>query len=234
MDIKIKPESLRAKWYVNGSFYGAGPSISYVCPGTASTPTISAALTTGNLTLSCPLHVIEPDSVEGFSASPQLPGGGMPYKDGAENIAGVWMYLFFQVKSEDVSFENIEISEGRCSSTDATGYFADSTVWPTNFLVHLPGDSFAIKQKNNVFGIDYAGNQYIPSYPDNTWTDGSYSWDIPAHWLCVSDDPDNMPKEIDWSIQSFAITEAGTASVTKFGFTAIKHLEDAVPTIPDP
>lgn len=170
LDIKIKPESLRAKWYVNGSFYGAGPSISYVCPGTASTPTISAALTTGNLTLSCPLHVIEPDSVEGFSASPQLPGGGMPYKDGAENIAGVWMYLFFQVKSEDVSFENIEISEGRCSSTDATGYFADSTVWPTNFLVHLPGDSFAIKQKNNVFGIDYAGNQYIPSYPDNTWT----------------------------------------------------------------
>lgn len=145
------------------------------------------------------------------------------------------MYLFFQVKSEDVSFENIEISEGRCSSTDATGYFADSTVWPTNFLVHLPGDSFAIKQKNNVFGIDYAGNQCFPSYPDNTWTDGSYSWDIPATWRCIREDSTGIAqKDIDWSVQSFAITEAGTASVTKFGFTAIKHLEDAVPTIPDP
>lgn len=234
VDITIKPSGVKATWSCSIGNGGSNNNLfAYAAPGYKSNPVIATHLNDLNLTLSVKFYVLIPTGVKGHSTSVD-PWEEIKHSAGMPGKAGVWMAIRFKVLPENVSFEHIEVHELTVTSTDALGYFADTSVWAAFNLIHIPGGAFKIKEKNNVFGTDGAGNAFIPSYPDNTWADGSYSWDIPALWSGFDthsflDGGAALP----WTTQTFFIKENGTASVAKFKFKATRRLSDTSPTITD-
>jgi hypothetical protein len=139
--------------------------------------------------------------------------------------AGAGMTVTAWVKPTSVSFYRVSIMELGRVSTDATGYFANTNVWPAEFLDHgLFGAGWwlPLGTDNSTVDLAYSG----PCDPP--WSLGSFSWQVPVIWeVGTSIDPTNRP--ITWNQnQAFTIDSSGTVSVQKFGYRITRTTNDVV------
>ena len=169
-----------------------------------------------------PFSVVEPN---GYYASNVTAIVGY----GVNNAgAGMWIPLWLTPRS--VSFYKVQISEVGRVSTNATGYFTNTSVWPTNYLDHGANGAGSWVQihMDNYIGRDKANSGTCPQLPSGGWSAGHFSWPIPAVWQVVGDTTTNF---FPWSDQDFTIDTSGNVTVTKFGHTVTRNTNDVYTTV---
>ena len=114
----------------------------------------------------------------------------------------------------NVNLEAVEVKEVGLPSSDATGYFASPGL--SGLLMHNTADWSRVSEGNYI-GTDTAAAMNLP----RPWTDGSFSWEIPARWRLAYDE--TIEGSVEWSSQAFTIDAQGTVSVSKFGLRAERH-----------
>jgi hypothetical protein len=113
-------------------------------------------------------------------------------------------------------------------STNATGYFADTNVWPAYYLDHGQfGAGIWLPQlqiENSFIDFAYSGSC------DPPWTNGSFSWSVPVIWhVGTTANTESCP--ITWNQdQEFSIDGSGTVTIRKFEHSVTRTTSDAITT----
>lgn len=164
-------------------------------------------------TLAIQFSVLEPSGYFAPSISP-ITGYGT-------NVAGAGMNIDLWLTPTNVSFYRVEIVEVGAISTNATGYFANTNVWPAWKLDHgLCGAGTWISVKmNNHIASDRANSGICPP----VWADGHFSWPIPGGWRVIGNSKTN---HLPWSDQTFSISSSGAVSVLKFEHGVTRNTSD--------
>jgi hypothetical protein len=143
--------------------------------------------------------------------------------------AGAGMTVKAWVSPTNVSFYRVSIWEIGRVSTNATGYFANTNVWPAEYLDH---GNYGANSWFPALGVDnsFVDNAYSGSC-GSPWSTGSFTWPIPVVWQIGTAIPaTNRP--IAWNQdQEFSVNSSGTVTVRKFGLSITRTTNDVV-TIP--
>jgi hypothetical protein len=140
------------------------------------------------------------------------------------NVAGSGMFNKVWLSPTNVSFGALNVMEVGAIATNATGYFANTNVWPANLLDHSQhgANQWYGVNSDNYFMNDHACSG-ICSPP---WSAGHFSWPIPAVWSMWGYCTNSLP----WSDQDFTIDDSGTVTVSKFGHIATRNTNDVYTT----
>lgn len=138
-----------------------------------------------------------------------------------QNIAGAGMRVNLWLSPLNVSFSRVEIVEIGAVSTNATGYFADTNLWPTANLNHAGhgADTWVPVGNANFIGTDNACSGACPG----PWSQGHFTWPIPAAWRVAGDSSTNS---LSWSDQDFSIDQLGNVTVLKFNHGVTRSTND--------
>ncbi|HWA90681.1 MAG TPA: hypothetical protein VG889_11635 [Rhizomicrobium sp.] len=152
----------------------------------------------------------------------------------------VGMLSSFRYRPLTVSFVGIRTKELPGPALGVVGYFDDLFVKTgrTKYLDHNPYDQFQnVSKDNTLVSHDTAallrqrplGSSFLSGAPKGIlktmppYTDGSYYWSIPNHFVGFGETGDG--KCFDTVTQSFELKADGTHTVTKLGFTASRKFE---------
>lgn len=215
--------SIGAKWSVSG-----GGSVSpgntifssstiFTAPNHAASVTVTATFANGSQ-LSKKFTVIEPISY----VRAQITGTNTASYFGTGN-AGAGMTNAIWIGPTTVSFYKVSIMEVGEVSTNATGYFANTNTYPTDWLDHNHhgANHWTLLTVANVFS-DHASSGTCST----PWSSGSFSWTIPADWS-VGGGPTNSMT--GWN-QVHNIDSSGKVTVQKFGHTMTRTPNDVITT----
>ena len=140
------------------------------------------------------------------------------------NDAASGMYVDLWLSPTNVSFGAVWVMEVGAVSTNATGYFADTNVWPANYLDHGQyGANYPYHvSPNNWIFTDHAYSG-VCSTP---WSTGHFTWPVPAAWWIPGCSSNSLP----WSDQDFTIAASGAVTVSKFGHIATRNTNNVYTT----
>jgi len=185
---------------------------------TAPSNAMSATVTASVKGLKCPVtfNVEKPTGVSAVITSTTanaIPSG----------IAGAWMHMDVTVQPTNVSFYRIEMIEIGQAATSISGYFEDHPPKPHDTAAgantwHPVGESNLIGDSMDNCGYWGTGNLPSPYRP------GSFTWPIPARWRI----PGGPTNNFTWSDQVFSIDGSGTFSVSKFGQTVTRTINNVI------
>jgi hypothetical protein len=131
----------------------------------------------------------------------------------AKGVQGAGMNLTITVNPTTVSFQAIEIMEETCAASAISGYFSTHTP-PSHDAAAGAGTWSTVGTKNDV--SDTADTSGWPK----PWSQGSYTWAIPARWRKVGDTTTGTAFRAT-SDQVITIAGVdGTTTVTKLGATS--------------
>jgi len=153
--------------------------------------------------------------------------------------AGAGMIIDIYFPPHDVSFENVETSEGMTKAKNVTGYFADKNIFSEAELTHWPSGVIGelthwtsvqeYQKQNKDKGSDIAAALSLDPPWRTGWlwgalgySGGSMTWSIPAYWRVKEDD---IANPLDWTDQIFNLTGWGTVTVQKFGHTVTRRAD---------
>ena len=216
---KIVPASLSANWHSTSGVMSLeyGNSSIWEAPYNSTSARIVAEVINGpkcnvEFTVLAPTGVVSPDIPSTISYNQNVAGSGM--------IIKLWLTPLH------VSFSRVEIIEIGAVSTNATGYFADTNLWPTANLNHSGNgaDKWVSVGDSNFIGTDFVSCSYCP----RPWSQGFFTWPIPAAWRIAGDSSTNS---LPWSDQDFSIDQFGTVTVSKFHHSATRSTNDVYSTI---
>ena len=146
---------------------------------------------------------------------------------GDASQAGAFVAQFsLNVFPTNVSFGCVEVMEVPTTSSDAEGYFAEERFCSLmNHGDHGAGTWHSLGRQNSF--KDTAGFRTALPMP---WSGGGFSWRIPNAWRTKEDEATtNEFSHSSLYDQHFSMTAAGRASVSKFGFSVSRAVnEDCV------
>ena len=214
VNLRIIPSSVTGTWISTAGSVNPtnGNSTLFEAPHTATSSVVM--VTIGNeFSFTVTFSVLSPS---GYIAKTNTPITGY-----GTNIAGAGMTIGLWLPPTNVSFYRVEVVEVAAVSTNATGYFANTNVWPAWKLDHglCGAGKWVPVSVNNYIGTDTANSGVCPP----TWADGHFTWPIPGGWRVVSETPTNS---LTWSDQDFTIDPSGTVTVQKFGRTVRRQTND--------
>lgn len=216
VDLYIHPAIATSVWTVssNGSLSMPVGDHTLLTAPINSNNICTVTMTFGNFSCSKTFNVREPTTV---ISAPIYTVFHYPIGNGA---AGMWLRPV--VGPLNVCLSKVAIYEGVADATNRTGYFAARP--PINHDA-AAGANFAISlNQQNEWHANYDKAELYDQTPP--WTNGSFSWKIPATWAV---DPSiiNTMKYGGW-IQSFSIDSTGTVTVTKFGHWVTRTTNDVI------
>ena len=124
------------------------------------------------------------------------------------------VYFDLTLMPTNVSFEKLQVMEVGMASTNAVGYFTEArNAW---MLTHsdATGADVWVRVESGNGGVDEI---CVPEY-EQPWTSGSMTWPIPNKYRRVDSDESGM--FFCDTDQHFSIDVNGTASISKFGWSA--------------
>ncbi len=133
------------------------------------------------------------------------------------------MGLALYLMPTNVSFYNVWFMEVGMVSKNATGYFANTNVWPASILDHsLNGanNPTQVQMDNFMGNIGYPSDIANSGICPKPWGNGYFSWPIPAVWWVYGN---NTTNSLPWSDQHFFIDTSGTVTIEKFGHTVTRQ-----------
>lgn len=214
VNLRIMPSGISGTWSTSGGNINPaiGNSTFVEVPHVATSITVTVSCGSGVL-CDIPFSVLEPS---GYLAPVNTPITGY-----GTNIAGAGMTINLWLPPTNVSFYRVEIVEVEAISTNATGYFANTNVWPAWKLDHglCGAGAWVPVGMNNYIGTDTANSGACPP----PWTDGHFSWPIPGGWRVIGNTPTN---NLPWSDQDFTINSNGTVTLLKFGHGVTRATND--------
>jgi hypothetical protein len=77
---------------------------------------------------------------------------------------------------------------------------------------------------NQIEDFDYCyynGSDHLPP----PWSGGTFTWQIPALWEVVGD---SSTHSLPWSDQVFSLDGSGTMTITKYGHSVTRTVNDGV------
>ena len=202
--MRVIPSAISGTWGTTGGSVNPtnGNATLLEVPHAAASITVTFSCGSG---FSCiiPFSVLSPSGYIAPTITP-ITGYGI-------NDAGAGMMIDLWLPPTEVSFYRVEIIEVGAVSTNATGYFANTNVWPVWKLDHglCGAGSWVAVGMDNHIGTDKANSGTCPA----PWADGHFSWPIPGGWRVTGDIPTNA---LPWSDQDFTICGNGTVSLLKF------------------
>jgi len=244
MQIKLLPSDLPSvSWNVSTTAVGVaegtlssstGNPVIYSATDHASTPAVTFAVGPHGWRLNhdIDLTVIEPSGIAVLgTVFPNTSEYGV-------GDAGAGMGIAVWLEPDTVSFYNVEVMEVGMVSTDANGYFTNTTVWPASYLDHsLQGannptkveeDNYIDGGKDPVTGTRYPTDQANSGICPQPWSSGHFSWPIPAEWW-VKGSSNRNP--LPWSDQHFYIDPVGTVTIEKFNHTVTRETNNVYTVI---
>ena len=140
---------------------------------------------------------------------------------GVDYINNVW------VSPTSVSFYRVCTYEVGEIATNASGYFANTNIWPASALDHGQhgANHWSSLAWNNEFQ-DHTSCEVCPP----PWSSGNYTWPIPVVWqVGLTVMASNCP--IGWNQdQAFSIDANGTVSINKFGIGMTRTTNNVITT----
>ena len=201
---------------------GGGINAFFEAPGHATQVKVTATFENGE---SCSVH-LDIKEPSGYLVFNHGPSKRVSFQEGQLGVAhhfDIWLM------PTNVSFGNVKTREIATISTNATGYFTDTTLWPAAQLDHAnmgADGTWESTPENNA--IEDTVALLICPEP---WSNGMFSWTIPSVWRLAGDYSDGKP--FPWSSQVFSITSNGTVAIQKFGYT-IQRGTNNVTTVTEP
>jgi hypothetical protein len=169
---------------------------------------VSANIVNGPMTLA--FNVLEPTGIDHANIIQRF-----AYAIGT---AGAGMQLTPYLAPTSVSFYRLQCMEVGQPASSVTGYFQVNGA-PAHDSSSGANQWFQILQDNSwQLPWDNAGS---PTYAP-PWSAGTYTWVIPGKWKIDSGDQHDIP----FSNQSFTLDSSGTVTVTKFGHTVTRHINE--------
>jgi len=142
--------------------------------------------------------------------------------------AGAGMTTAVWIAPTSVSFYRVWMEEVGKVSTNATGYFANTNVWPAANLDH------GKRGANNWFQLT-SQNQWYDGASSGTcvqpWSAGNFTWPIPAAWQVGSPNSSTTNYIAGWN-QNFMIDASGTVIVQKFGISISRTINNIITKTP--
>jgi len=216
--LTVEPSVLSPiSWSVSGSGAFDSPTgnpVYFTAHERSSTPTITASYNSQGYDFS--FTVVEPNGIDAWHNIPNTQEYGV-------GDAGAGMGIAIKVVPSNVSFYNVRIMEVGMVSTDATGYFTNTSVWPASYLDHSqhgannPAD---IQEDNHIGQAGYVSDFANSGICPQPWSNGHFSWPIPAVWWV---DGSSNTDSLQWSDQHFYIDSSGTVTIEKFGYTVTRE-----------
>jgi hypothetical protein len=142
-------------------------------------------------------------------------------------IGGALMNLNVWIAPTSVSFYRVEIMEIGENAINNTGYWAYNAYpnfFSTNDLRHSTADAWAppLHDDNSLPNGDTSGTSaLIPPWVGG----GGFTWPIPAKWRIEGGATNDLH---GWSDEVFSMDANGTVSVTKFGKTVTRTVNNVV------
>jgi hypothetical protein len=129
---------------------------------------------------------------------------------------GFEMHFRGYLLPRDVSFEHLQVVEIPCESTDAVGYYQQTSktnLWDHG--AHGAGVWVSVGECNSI------SDETVMEVNDPPWFDGgSFSWPIPNAWrMCDDFGRTNVFCSTD---QHFVLDAEGTARMSKFGYVGTR------------
>jgi hypothetical protein len=152
-------------------------------------------------------NVIKPSGISGANIE-----SGYHYPVGT---AGAGMLLLVTIAPTSVSFYRVNVMELTNEASSVTGYF---TNFPPDRLKHKPDGWASLTEANQWEDIARDGG-YSPPF-----STGEYQWNISWKWYVPGWSEHSMPSYP----QTFAIDTNGTMSVSKFGHTVRRTVNDVI------
>ena len=191
----------------------------FTAPSNATNATVT--VTVGNYPINLNYQIFAPTGY----ARAQIYGTINAYQT---DIAGAGMTNIIWIGPTNVSFINVWMEEVGEVATNATGYFANTNTWPDDRLDHgQHGANIWFQlQPGNIWG-DIANSGSC----DSPWTNGNFTWPIPAAWQVGSANSPKTNYIAGWS-QNFIIDASGTVTVQKFGNSVTRTTNSVITTTP--
>ncbi|MEI6077297.1 MAG: hypothetical protein WCS94_17080, partial [Verrucomicrobiota bacterium] len=217
-------------WYVSGGGIDAtnGSATTFTAASNACSATVTVQVR--DVQLAKNFGVVEPSGVDHANVTIS------DLKHFNTGEAGAGMHLHPYMAPTSVSFYRVQCEEVGEDASDVTGYFANNPPFTVNALSHRgnttrngykKGDAWFQLQESNLWqeGWDNANTRALPDLP---WSDGHFSWVIPGKWKIGSGPTNNIANGWD---QRFTINSLGTVTVTKFGHTVTRHINEITGTV---
>ena len=215
---------INANWTLSAGSLSStsGPSTSFFAPSNATTTTITASIA-GQPSMSIPFTVKAPSGVSATITSTR----NQPISIG---VAGAYMHLNVAVQPTSVSFYRVKMEEIGEDASNVTGYFTNH--WPMSHknsgadVWHPVGVDNLIDVASGMDSCSYYGSSHLPS----PWSPGGgFTWRIPAIWNIGNGPTNSLP----WSDQVFTLGANGTFTITKFGQSVTRTVNDVInPNLP--
>jgi hypothetical protein len=211
VNLNIVPGIISADWSsTSGSLTNhiqGRNSVKFEAPHKAGSATVTAKLDDVPVSLFVEFNVIEPTGKK----------AGRTPENNILSVGEVGISALIEqiILPLSVSFYRLEFRERDGSTTNRTGYFANTNLFPEAKLFHESGEEWVgIRYHNNnaVDLVELYGDDMLPK----PWYDGSFTWEIPNEWRVVGSSETNS---FGIYTQAFYIDTNGTVSITKFGAT---------------
>ncbi len=147
------------------------------------------------------------------------------------NVPGAGMHLDVVLGPTNVSFYRVQVFEVGQPASDITGqYFIYNPPGPHDTAAganqwHPIGYNNIIDAAAQFDTCAYFGSQYLPGPP--WYGGGGFTWAIPALWSVGGTGPTNS---LPWSDQVFSLGSDGTFTISKFGHSVTRTLNDVITT----
>ena len=214
----------RTKWSAGGGGLSGtnGSDVRFTAPSNAPPGgiTVTVIATVKNASLAIPFNVVPPSGIDHAKI--------IGTNRFSLTIAGAGMTNVVWIAPTSVSFYRVWMEEVGAVSTNATGYFTNTNVWPANNLNH--GKHGA----NNWFQLT-SQNQWSDAASSGTcippWSTGNFTWPIPAAWQVGGSNSLRTNYITGWD-QNFTIDASGTVTVQKFGNSITRTTNNLITTTP--
>jgi hypothetical protein len=139
-------------------------------------------------------------------------------------VAGAGMYLDVVIGPTNVSFNRVEVMEVGQAAANMTGYFISNPP-PPHGSAQGANDWHPIAC-NNVATDGNFDHCLTPSCPGPWNPGGGFTWPIPALWKVGNGPTHSLP----WSDQVFSLQGNGTMTITKFGKSVTRTINNQIST----
>jgi hypothetical protein len=198
-----------------GSLAGGGNLVVLTAPGAAGDATVTATVRSAKLSID--FSVLEPTGFDHADITSTFSYG--------VGVSGAGMHLNVYLAPTTVSFNAVQILEVGQPASDISGYFTQPGHAPLGHGSAQGANVWQPVQCDNQIGNGFDNAAY--SGMPGPWTPGGgFKWHIPVLWKVGSGSSHSLTS---WD-QVFSLQPDGTFTVSKFGHSVTRTINDAITT----